>query len=383
MSYLLSIIIPTKNRYKYLKECLETLKAFDEKLVEIIIQDNSDDNSEIRCFLKDNNYTDNFKYFYCKENLSQTDNSDRALANATGEYCCYIGDDDSLSLGALTATKYLKENGFDACACDVSIYHWPDVVFLSKEKPPFSSKKVKARIKVINSKKVLNKFFSWGAQDIKYLARVYHGIVSRRTLNKIKEITGSYFPGPSPDMANAVACCLLINRYVYINAPLIISGYSYKSAGGLGLRGEHKGKLSEAKQLPKNAEKEWSERIPKIWLGYTVWPESAEKALIKMHHEAMIKKINYYAMEAKVYLKYKEYRNVIKERIDSLPHFLRLSCEIIRFGFRYTKERCIYLSRRLFRKQCIINKKISLSQAFDKTNEINNEKMEGIFNGHF
>jgi len=43
-SILLSIIIPTKNRYKYLKECLISLNMINSTQFEIIVQDNSDDN---------------------------------------------------------------------------------------------------------------------------------------------------------------------------------------------------------------------------------------------------------------------------------------------------------------------------------------------------
>ena len=63
MDYLISIIIPTKNRYKYLKHCLESLGNLDNKLVEVIIQDNSSDNNEITHFLQIKKYI-NVKYYY-------------------------------------------------------------------------------------------------------------------------------------------------------------------------------------------------------------------------------------------------------------------------------------------------------------------------------
>ena len=63
MGYLLSIIIPTKNRYNYLLPCLETLKLFDEKEVEIVVHDNSDDNKLIIDYLNNNHFS-NLKYFY-------------------------------------------------------------------------------------------------------------------------------------------------------------------------------------------------------------------------------------------------------------------------------------------------------------------------------
>lgn len=48
---LLSVIVPTKNRYEYLKQCITTLASIDNGSIELIIQDNSDDNLEILAFL--------------------------------------------------------------------------------------------------------------------------------------------------------------------------------------------------------------------------------------------------------------------------------------------------------------------------------------------
>lgn len=378
MAYILSIIIPTKNRYEYLKECLLTLSSLNQEEVEIIVQDNSDDNQSFLDFLEKSSFKNNIKYFYSGKALSQTENSDFALKHANGEYCCYIGDDDSVSSKIVDVVRYLKKNNYDACVCDVSTFHWSDVVFEKKPKPSFSCKTVRARIKKINIKKVLKSFFSWGAQDIKYLPRVYHGVIAKRILNQILETTGSYFPGPSPDMANAVASTLLVKDCIYINAPLIVSGYSYKSAGGLGLRGGHKGDLKNVKQLPSNAEKEWSPRIPKVWLGYTVWPESAEKALIRMGHQELCSRINFVAMEAKIYLKYSEYRKMVKKRVNTFSHFVVFVYELFRFGLRWMWERLCLSLRKLFSKQFYTFDSFTLLDAVNKTNQINNKILKEI-----
>ena len=47
MSTLLSIVIPTKDRYKYLKGTVDVLSKLDPSQIEIIVQDNTNDNSEI------------------------------------------------------------------------------------------------------------------------------------------------------------------------------------------------------------------------------------------------------------------------------------------------------------------------------------------------
>ena len=377
MSYLLSIIIPTKNRYEYLKECINTLVSLKSDDLEIIIQDNSDNNDEIIEFMQHINRR-NIKYYYSSAELSQTENSDLALSHTTGEYCCYIGDDDTVTEALIDITKYLKYKKIQACVCDMSTYHWADVVFEGKKKPSLSLNIEKGFLKKLSSKETLQNVLSYGVQDIKFLPRVYHGVIAKNVLDEIFERTGSYFPGPSPDMANAISASLLIDEYVYVRAPLIISGYSYKSASGLGLRGQHKGKLSNIKQLPKDAENKWSSRIPKIWLGYTVWPESAEKAFERMGYEKRIQEINYIAMEAKIYLRYKEYRNMIIRRLNSPNHVFLFIYECIRFMFRWSHERIILYTRIILGNQFIVNNHISLAEAFKITNKYNEVIMKGV-----
>lgn len=372
MNYLLSVVIPTKDRYIYLKECLQSLIDLKSDMLEIVVQDNTAINDEILSYISLLNWP-HLKYYHYSYSVSQTENSDLAVSHALGEYCCYIGDDDSISNAALEIAQYMKDNRIIACACNVATYHWKDIVFQGRKKPTLSFDDRKMWIKDMNSKKILKKVLSYGVQDIKFLPRVYHGIISKSILDQIYKITGSYFPGPSPDMANAIASVLLIQKYIFVNLPLILSGYSYKSAGGMGLRGTHKGLLKDVKQLPKKAEEEWSPKIPKLWLGYTVWPESAEKAFIKMGYNSYIKKINYYAMEAKIYLKYPEYRSLIMQRNIKIVDKLSLSYECFRFFVRWLVERILLEYRKFSNKQFTVYKEIPLKSACEVLNIHNNQ----------
>ncbi len=353
MAYLLSIIIPTKNRYQYLNDCIISLSELDREKVEIIVHDNSDDNSEFLNFLPSQQLS-NLKYYHKEGKLSQTENSNYAVDYATGEYCCFIGDDDTVSSAIVPVTEYLRENGIPACVCDVATYYWEDVVFEGAKRPPLSFNDKEVYIKHLESHRVIKDVLSWGIQDIKYLARIYHGIIRKDVLAKVKETAGSYFPGPSPDMANAISCTSLISSYIYVRAPLIISGYSYKSAGGMGLRGAHKGSLKDSKQLPANVEEDWDEKIPKLWLGYTMWPQSGITALRALGMQEQIKKMNYNAMYAKTYLRYKEYRICILEYVNEYGSLLSFGYEIIRFGFRWVKEH-LGLKMRIISKRQYIN----------------------------
>ena len=374
--YLLSVIIPTKDRYEYLKGCLQSLIRIGSSEVEIVVQDNTECNQEIVDFIEKLQWP-HIKYFHDASPLSQTGNSDLAVGHATGEYCTYIGDDDSIAKSAIEAARYLHSHSIPACVNNVATYHWPDVVFQGKKKPALTFYNCDCKIHTLKSKDTMKSFLKWGCQDIKFLPRIYHGIISRKVLEEIKDKTGSYFPGPSPDMANAVSALLLIDEYVYIELPLIVSGYSYKSAGGMGLRGAHSGKLSGVKQLPANAEAEWSPRIPKVWLGYTVWPESAEKAFIHMKEDHYIDSINYNAMYAKTFLKYSAYRKMVMENVKGLRNKVGFAFECIRFMIRWLKEHSLVWLRTKTGRQFVIESNISLQDACDKVDheyEINKGK---------
>ena len=98
---LLSIVVPTKNRYYYLKYLIQLIEELQSDEIEMVIQDNSDDNEEFQNYLKEKKYSF-IRYDYVKGQIPMSDNSDRAILNSTGEYICFLGDDDGF-------TKYLLE----------------------------------------------------------------------------------------------------------------------------------------------------------------------------------------------------------------------------------------------------------------------------------
>lgn len=88
----LSILIPTKNRYEYLFPVVKTIiSKITRDDLEIIIQDNSDDNTKGVRFFED--LADfRVKYFYHSGSLPVSDNVELAISNATKDYLTIIGD---------------------------------------------------------------------------------------------------------------------------------------------------------------------------------------------------------------------------------------------------------------------------------------------------
>lgn len=339
---LLSIVVPTKNRYIYLKELVKLIKGFNEPDIELVIQDNSDDNAEILCFLQEIQFSE-AKYFYCSKQMPATENADKAILNSTGEYVCFIGDDDGIMRWAVDVVKYMKRQGIDSLVANKPNYSWPDiksVVISSASTLDITSPS--CIVKNIDAIKELARVQHKGFLTLGYLPRVYHGIIKRDALNCLFKQTGTFFPGPCPDMSNAVGLSYIVKNHVYLDSPVIISGAGYNSAAGMGARHKHSAKISEVAFLPKNAESEWEQTIPKYWLGQTIWPNTAIKALRNTGHNDAIRRTNFSSIYGAIIAFHPNMSGIV------LPYLtIGNFCCVLFYVIYYIFLRAIYLLRNI------------------------------------
>jgi glycosyltransferase involved in cell wall biosynthesis len=288
---LLSIVVPTKNRYEYLKHCLSTLLEIKSNDIEIVIQDNSDDNTDFLNYLNEQD-SENLKYFYTKTYLSVVENCDLGIKNSTGEFVCMLGDDDSVAERIIDVTRWMKKNAIESCLGGIARYNWPDLVYKYHKFHSLVIPSTNIKFRILDVKQQLYKCLSIGAREMGLLPKVYHAVVSKEALTRLYNLAGTYFPGPSPDMANAIALCYILKNHVYLNYPIIVSGFSYKSGGGMGTRGKHIGEIKSMKHLPPNTDELWEPRIPKVWTAEAIYAESALKAIRALRVED-VSRFNY------------------------------------------------------------------------------------------
>ncbi len=103
-SPLLSICIPTFNRRKYLKECLDSIitqEAFNEQDIEIVISDNASEDDTTTLVKEYMDLHPNIVYHRNEENIGAIKNVMNLPNIANGEYVWYLSDDDMLSPIAL------------------------------------------------------------------------------------------------------------------------------------------------------------------------------------------------------------------------------------------------------------------------------------------
>jgi len=302
MNYLLSIIIPTKNRYITLLPLLDYLISIPSEALEIVIQDNSDDNDPIRAYFT-NNKDNRISYYYTTEKLSQTGNSEKAVLHAKGEYICFIGDDDGIMPYIAEVVQWMKKENIDVLKSYKPNYSWPGLqsTYMEADKTGvLKQKEFSYKTREVDLKNALNYTLSKGGTDISKLPCLYHGVTSKKVLEKIHAKTGSFFPGPSPDMANAIALCFFAEKFVYTNFPVVVSGKSSNSIGGKGVLHQHVAKIDDVKHLPENTKKEWTIEIPKFWTGPTIWSESVIKSLESCNQSKYIKQLNFTYLYARL-----------------------------------------------------------------------------------
>lgn len=306
MSYLLSIVVPTKDRYPYLFQLIELIKSFKSNDIELIIQDNTEDNSPVLEYLKDHSF-EHLKYFHTKEQISISDNSTNAILNSSGEYVCFIGDDDGVTRYIVDAVKWMKENGVTTLKSSTALHKWPS--YISTKYYPVAGtamfNRFSMQYKMVDAKECLKKLLTSGINTLNYMPKTYNGITCRKSLDNIFRKCGTFFPGPSPDMANAVSLALEDDYYAFVDAPVIIGGHS-GHLGGNASRYKHQcGPLEDQPFIAKEYIENWNPRIPKVWAPTTIWPASAITAL--------------QAYNAKDFLDIVDYEKILRSFIVSVP----------------------------------------------------------------
>jgi glycosyltransferase involved in cell wall biosynthesis len=342
MSYIVSIIVPTKNRYQYLKYLIALIDSFKLDELELVIQDNSDNNGEIVEYLRQFS-NENIRYFHTNEKLSMSGNADKAVLNSTGEYVCFIGDDDGICRNIIDCVKWMKTNGIDTLRTGLTMYTWDDYnksIFKNNLSQTLRFKKTSPQYFFVDPVKELEYCLNIGFQNLANMPLLYTGIVKREILDEVYKIGKTYFPGGSPDISNGVVLCFYSKSHAIINTPIVISGTSLMTGGGILRKKGRTTNLEDVDFISQSVKDNWEPNIPRIWSGRLAWPESGIKALKYVKQEDFLKKMNYNYMFASFSFYYKKYFTVAFRFAPSKIKFLLSYIKIfISVFFRVSKNR--------------------------------------------
>ena len=279
---LLSLVIPTLDRYETLIPLVRTLATWGDARMEVIIADNSTNNSGF-IYLLEARKNPCFVYSHSDEKLSAVENCDLAVSKARGKYITFIGDDDGVSRKLIDVCKWMEEGNVESVCFNTSLYTWPNSIHAVSANERYNGKLVSPKFsgmtEAVDVGTELEKILQSGAQALYRVPRLYHGVVSKTCLDQLYRRLGTYFPGPVPDMSNAMGLCSIVSRHYFIDAPVIISGHSKKSMSGRNSRREHQGEIKTEPSLPASASETWYKEVPYFWSGPTIWAQACLEGL--------------------------------------------------------------------------------------------------------
>ncbi|MDI9244990.1 hypothetical protein [Marinobacter sp. CHS3-4] len=143
---------------------------------------------------------------------------------------------------------------------------------------------------VTSTKSEIEKFLTNGCcgyLDFDF-GKLYHGLVKRSILEEIKAIRGSYFSGISPDIDSAIAISLVAEKILVTQQPYTIPGHGFAAEQTHHVSGAHLRDLSNAPHFRGRQGYEWDQRIPFLWVGETIWAETALKCLNSLGYSASV-----------------------------------------------------------------------------------------------
>lgn len=313
--YLLSVVIPTRNRQYYAINTVKQILSVTQRNVQIVVSDNSDDLS-LKKMLNDLG-EDRVKYQFIRERISGVDNYGNGISLCDGKYVCCIGDDDGVFGEIQNVVKWADDEEILAVKPGIqAAYIWPNTVEMYKT-GCLSLERVSEKVEHINPKKELVEFLKTGCIDFPEarLVKAYHGIVRRDLFEEIYRNTGCYCGGLSPDIYLSVALSLLVDDLVCLDIPLTIFGACKQSTTGDSLNKVNVGKLEEAPHFVGQAY-EWSDKVPRFYCGMNIWADSALHALADMKKTEMIKLFSVEHLTSFCLVQYVDYSSEIMENFE-------------------------------------------------------------------
>lgn len=299
---ILSIIVPTRNRARYAIPLIRSLINISSLYLEIVIQDNSDDD-ELNSFINTEIKDSRLSFRHTTERLDAVENFNKATECAHGEYITFIGDDDAVNPEIIDSAFWAKRNDIDALVTTrPAQYRWPDKkerIFALKQAGELTIKRFAGGIKSANPEVAMRECAKLAGSNIESLPKIYYGLVKAECLQKVKKTAGTYFPGPSPDLAGAMAVSNYVKQVRIIDYPLFLPGASAAGVAGWIASGKYQGRLEDYPHLPKRYIRAWSKLVPKYFSGSTIWGEDVVQALLAVGRTDILADFNIPLLHAK------------------------------------------------------------------------------------
>ena len=217
-----SVVVPTRGRPETLRYTLRTCFQQQHADYEVVVCDNSD--SPATRGVVDQFACDRLRYVRTPEILAMTDNWNLALSHTRGEFVIYIGDDDGLLPHALTQLAgLLARTSAKALSWESALYSWP--TFVIPEEANVLVVPLTRDVETVESKPRLQDILTRRA-DLASLPNIYHGVVHREVIDRVRNATGRVFHGVCPDTVSSISFAHVAGSFVSTTVPFSVSGFS-------------------------------------------------------------------------------------------------------------------------------------------------------------
>jgi glycosyltransferase involved in cell wall biosynthesis len=229
---LISIVIPSRERAEYLKYSLQTVLAISDQKLEILVSDNaSEDNTKELV----NSFSDKrLRYINTGARISMRANFELALKESKGDYVIFFGDDDGILPGQFSALRQiLEEYKPDGVTWNPLSYGWPTKEYNRKSGGiRFERNMLFGAVCISSPQECIKTLMTADTDRENILPKLYHGCMSRKYLDKLANSDGVYFCGRSPDIYISFRATQFGGKFLRINHPFSINGFSAASTGG-------------------------------------------------------------------------------------------------------------------------------------------------------
>jgi len=325
---LLSILVPTKNNPDTLMPLVKGFENWSKKIsdnVELVIVDNSD---VINDLVNGLSFT-NVRYIWSNDQIDMLENFDKCVGLALGDYSIIIGDDDTVLPSIVEVARDISELGVDSAMCIAGVYYWPGVNSYWESNNTagyYMNSKTPKPPSDCNVGVGLDKLLRSGGCNYKsFLPSAYHGIVKTKILQSFIEKYGTAFPGPSPDISNAVLLGLS-NVTCRFYGSFMVSGARIGSASAEGALHGHHGELAERLSYINRGEFSWPSTVPGFFCGPTMWSVSVSYTLKFAGAFDHLNKLNSAMLHGRCLVFHSNYfsliiRSLIKQRLGVILAF--------------------------------------------------------------
>ena len=203
-----SVVVPTRGRPATLPFTLETCLQQTYPNYEVVVSDNDTSSSTRKIF--EQLTCSKLRYVRAPESLAMSDNWNLALAQTTGEYIIYLGDDDGLMPNALNhLAALLTRTPTQALTWRPISYSWPSFVIPGEAN--FLSLPLAREVITVDSHTRLKDILA-GRGNFAALPNIYHGLVHRDIIERSRLPDGRVFTGTFPDTVTSISFAYLAGQ---------------------------------------------------------------------------------------------------------------------------------------------------------------------------